>query len=279
MSTLTCVDSETITQANGAQISRLLVLLPDDPYVSVRQAQLVDTEISSDSTASLSPGHPLTHVLPTPTPTRVLVHCKTARMAMHTQPTLSSGMSARIAKAAALSLSSFRKRYRSSYETPSPSSSLTLPMRKRYRGTSKLILDIDTKGDELGERILRRMRDDEGQGFKDEGPGMEEEEKVAPEGQQQAVPVANTAASELLGLGYGGKGLGVVPLNPEDGRIYSDIPTYIPLAAPVQTPLSPECRLRENHDLIRQVTEERREQLELTDRVARMERRQESGEE
>ncbi|GKB04860.1 hypothetical protein Tco_0833055, partial [Tanacetum coccineum] len=34
---------------------------------------------------------------------------------------------------------------------------------------------------------------------------------------------------------------------------------------------------RENHDLRRQIAEERRERLELTDRVARMERRQESG--
>ncbi|GKG10831.1 hypothetical protein Tco_0342231, partial [Tanacetum coccineum] len=34
---------------------------------------------------------------------------------------------------------------------------------------------------------------------------------------------------------------------------------------------------RENHDLRRQIAEERRERLELIDRVARMERRQESG--
>ncbi|GKF12358.1 hypothetical protein Tco_0050284 [Tanacetum coccineum] len=37
---------------------------------------------SSDSTASLSPGHPLTQALPTPTPTRVLFHRRTARMAV-----------------------------------------------------------------------------------------------------------------------------------------------------------------------------------------------------
>ncbi|GKG18443.1 hypothetical protein Tco_0372741 [Tanacetum coccineum] len=71
-------------------------------------------------------------------------------MAVRTQPTLSPGMSARIAEAAALSPSSFCKRYRSSYETSS-SSSLTLLVRKRYRGTSELILDTDSKEDELGE--------------------------------------------------------------------------------------------------------------------------------
>ncbi|GKE90789.1 hypothetical protein Tco_1571884, partial [Tanacetum coccineum] len=36
-------------------------------------------------------------------------------------------------------------------------------------------------------------------------------------------------------------------------------------------------RLRENHDLRRQIAKERRERLELTDHVARMERTHESG--
>ncbi|GKA66309.1 hypothetical protein Tco_0766117, partial [Tanacetum coccineum] len=36
---------------------------------------------SSDSTTPLSPDHPLTHVSPTPTPTRVSFHRRTARMA------------------------------------------------------------------------------------------------------------------------------------------------------------------------------------------------------
>ncbi|GKF69371.1 hypothetical protein Tco_0202428, partial [Tanacetum coccineum] len=164
----------TITQDDGAQSSRVPVPFLDDPYVAVRQAQLVDTDIesdpeeapleveelqlvgyrvplmgeefeafepigtrtdsshssaSSDSTTPLSPDHPLTHVSPTPTPTRVSFHRRTARMVVRTQPTLSPGMSARIAETAALSPSSFRKRYRSSYETSS-SSSLTLPGRK-----------------------------------------------------------------------------------------------------------------------------------------------------
>ncbi|GKB28540.1 hypothetical protein Tco_0867941, partial [Tanacetum coccineum] len=57
---------------------------------------------SSDSTTPLSPDHPLTHVSPTPTPTRVSFHHKTACMTVRPQPTLSPGMSARIAEAAAL---------------------------------------------------------------------------------------------------------------------------------------------------------------------------------
>ncbi|GJW31726.1 hypothetical protein Tco_0051758 [Tanacetum coccineum] len=146
-------------------------------------------------------------------------------MAMRTQPTLSPGMSFRIAEATALSPSSFRKRYRSSYETPSPSSSLTLPIRKRYRGTSEL----------------------------DGGPGSEEE--AVPEGQQQAFPTEDTAVDKPLGLGYGALrhhelvvGEGEMPstfeptlvtwVDPEDGKVYTDILTYVPLVAPVQTPPS-----------------------------------------
>ncbi|GJX13485.1 hypothetical protein Tco_0205243, partial [Tanacetum coccineum] len=207
--------------------------------------------------------------------------------------------------------------------------------------------------------------DDEGHGLEDEGLGSKkEEEEAAPEGQQQ-----------------------VVLVNPKDGKVYTNISTYVPPDAPVQTSPSPDwsssslpgspsspvvpspiassmttpsatisvdedqflevgaqlelhgCILhdhiqrldalpptlfevydrdlrelytrsgacymevilaleawtgqtdaqraalwhaiydiqRENHNLRRQVTEERHEQLELTDRVARMERRHESG--
>ncbi|GJZ42083.1 hypothetical protein Tco_0588969, partial [Tanacetum coccineum] len=48
MSTPAYVDSETITQADGAQSSRVPVPLPDEPNVVVRQAQLVDTDTESD---------------------------------------------------------------------------------------------------------------------------------------------------------------------------------------------------------------------------------------
>ncbi|GJX49603.1 hypothetical protein Tco_0276448 [Tanacetum coccineum] len=114
MSTPAYIDLETITQADGAQSSRVPVPLPNDPYVVVRRAHLVNTDTdsdlleapskaedsqplgsrvpligeefeafkpsstrtissyssaSSDSTAPLSPGHPLTHSSPTPIPT------------------------------------------------------------------------------------------------------------------------------------------------------------------------------------------------------------------
>ncbi|GJY21510.1 hypothetical protein Tco_0394076 [Tanacetum coccineum] len=140
-------------------------------------------------------------------------------MAMRTQPTLSPGMSARKAKVATLSPSSFRKR------------------------------------------------------------GGDDKEEAAPEGQQQAVPAEDTAVNEPLGLGYGAfrcrelvVGEGEMPsmfevgqssrsmpehegakrmsafrqptlvtwVDPEDDRIYTNIPTYVPPVAHVQTPPSPE---------------------------------------
>ncbi|GKE96102.1 hypothetical protein Tco_1580957, partial [Tanacetum coccineum] len=231
--------------------------------------------VSSDSTTPLSPDHPLTYVLPTPIPTRVSFHRRTARMA----------------------------RYRSSYETPSPSSSSALLVRKRYRGTSELILDTDSEGNELGEENTEEDEssdadderesqglddegqglDEEGQGLEDEGPGMEEEEEeAAPEGQQHAVLVVDTSANEPLGLGYGaarrhalksteeiapstyevGQSSRSMPeqegaervsafrqptlvtwVDPEDGRVYTDILTNVSLAAPVQTSPSPKWSL------------------------------------
>ncbi|GJR76753.1 hypothetical protein Tco_0089118 [Tanacetum coccineum] len=57
---------------------------------------------SSDSTAPLSPDHPLTHVSPTPTPTCVSFHYKTARIAVRAQPAMSPGLSASMTKMMAL---------------------------------------------------------------------------------------------------------------------------------------------------------------------------------
>ncbi|GKB90005.1 hypothetical protein Tco_0962277 [Tanacetum coccineum] len=230
----------------------------------------------SDSTTPLSPDHPLTHILPTPTPTRTSFHYRTARMT-----------------------------------SPSSSLSLVLPVRKRYRGTSELILDTDSEGDELGDEDIKEddkdesldaddeeeRSDDEGHGSDDEGRGLGDEdhrlddegggleweglgleEEAAPEGHQHAVPVMDTAVNEPLSLGYGAarrRALeSIEEITPstyevgqssksiseqqgadrvsafrqpilttwvdlKDDRVYTDIPIYPPVA-PVQTPLSPE---------------------------------------
>ncbi|GKB75322.1 hypothetical protein Tco_0942217, partial [Tanacetum coccineum] len=161
------------TQADGAQSSRVPVPLPDDPYVAVKQARLVDTESEpeeapyeaeelqslgsrvplmgeefeavepsctrthsshssalSDSTTPLSPDHLLTHILPTPTPTCASFPYRTTHMTVRVQPAMSPGYSARVTKVMALSELAFRMRYRSSYESPSSSSSLALLVMK-----------------------------------------------------------------------------------------------------------------------------------------------------
>nr|GFA17849.1 hypothetical protein [Tanacetum cinerariifolium] len=247
--------------------------LPEDPYKAIRQAYLVGTDTesepfegeaetpksphivsppschveesegsgtsgvrstSSDSIAPLLPDHPLIHT----TPALVPILCRITRMAMRVLPAMSPGLSAGIAEVAIMYELVFHKRFMSSYDSL-PSS--TLPVRKRYRGTSELILDTDSKEDEEVEESLdydseSEDADDEGPTVKDEdpiagdeglavgdeGPGMGVEsrglddeghsvesdgfglgeEEAAPEGQQWAVPVVGTTMSEPLGLGY-----------------------------------------------------------------------------
>nr|GFA42610.1 hypothetical protein [Tanacetum cinerariifolium] len=195
--------------ADGSQSSRVPVPLPKDPDEAIRQAYLVGTDsesepfegeamtpesphivapptchveesegfstfgarsTSSDSTAPLSPDHPLTHT----TPVLVLILCRTARMAMRVSLVMSPGLSAGMAEVAAMSDSAFCKRFRSSYDSsPSP----TLPVRKRYRGTSKLILGIDSEEDE--EVKDSSDSDSKSTDVEDEGPTAEDEDPAA----------------------------------------------------------------------------------------------------
>nr|GEW50360.1 hypothetical protein [Tanacetum cinerariifolium] len=119
----------------------------------------------SDSTSPLSPDHLLTQTSPTPTPSRAFYYRRTALMAVRTQPTLSPGLLARLTEAMARS---------------------PLFFRKRYRGTSKLIADTDTKSKDS----------------KNEGTNSESEE-VASKDRKPLVPIESTTADEPLGLGYG----------------------------------------------------------------------------
>ncbi|GKB27996.1 hypothetical protein Tco_0867397 [Tanacetum coccineum] len=73
---------------------------------------------SPDSTTPVSPDHPLSQT----SPTRAFYYRGTARMAVRTQLAMSPGYSARLTEAIGMSPSSFRKRYRPSYETSSSSS-------------------------------------------------------------------------------------------------------------------------------------------------------------
>ncbi|GJX35275.1 RNA-directed DNA polymerase, eukaryota [Tanacetum coccineum] len=255
MSTLAYVDSKTITQADEAQSSRVPILLPNDPYVAVRQAyeefeasepsgtRIISSysSASSDSTAPLSPDHPLTHVSPTRTPTRALFHRRTTRMTVRAQPAISPGHSARVVEAMTLSDSTFRE--------------------GDELGDEDTRKDGEDESSDSDDEREGRGLDDEGQGLDDEGQALEddmEEEEVV---QQQAVPAADTAMSEPLGLGYGalrrrelavGEDQGAERVStsrqptltkwvdPTNGRVYTDIPAYVPPVALVQPPPSPE---------------------------------------
>ncbi|GKE68716.1 hypothetical protein Tco_1526788 [Tanacetum coccineum] len=172
--------------------------------------------------------HPLTHTSPTPTPTRASFHHRTALMTVRAQPLMSLGHAAGVVEAMDLLDSPLCKRYKSSYETSPSSTSPALPIRKRYRGTSELILDTDSEEDEIGEEDTDEDEghrlddeghgldyeghglddeshglDDEGNSVESDGLGLEREEAAVPEGQQRAVPVVRTTTSTPLGLGYG----------------------------------------------------------------------------
>nr|GFA79286.1 hypothetical protein [Tanacetum cinerariifolium] len=141
-------------------------------------------------------------------------------MTMRTHAIMSPGHSARVTESMDLSYLAFCKRYRSSYETPSPSP--TLPVRMRYRGMSEPILDTNNEEDEIGEEDTDKDRldgkgygldekghglddegyglDNEGHGLDDEGHGLDDEGRGLDE--EQAVMIAKADVSEPLGLRY-----------------------------------------------------------------------------
>nr|GEU78620.1 hypothetical protein [Tanacetum cinerariifolium] len=194
----------------------------------------------------LSPYHQLTHT------TSVLVPIlrMAVRMAMHVPPVMSFGLSAGIAEVAAMSNSSFCKRFRSSYDS---SSSSTFLVRKRYRGTSELILSTDS---EENEEVVKSLdSDSESKDVEDEGPTIEDEDSAkSDEGlaagvEGLVVDDERTAVSDPLGLGY--RALRHRELALEEDHVYStfetdpensliciDVHVYPPPAPPVQTPPS-----------------------------------------
>nr|GEY09520.1 hypothetical protein [Tanacetum cinerariifolium] len=102
--------------------------------VSEPEEAPLETKELQPLAAGIAPPSDHTPTSSNPTPVLPLIDEETARMAVRTQHTLSPGFSARLTEAMTLSLSSFRKRYRSSYETHTSSApSPTLPIRKRYR--------------------------------------------------------------------------------------------------------------------------------------------------
>nr|GEX25494.1 reverse transcriptase domain-containing protein [Tanacetum cinerariifolium] len=215
------------------------------PTCRVKESKGSDTSgarsTSSNSTAPLSPDHPLTHS----TPTLVSILCKTARMVVRVLPVMSPGLSVSIAEVAAMSDSALCKRFRSSYESSPSSSPPDLPLRKRYQGTSELVEDEEEEDKETEESLYS---DCESEDAKDEGPIIEDKDPTA---RDEGLAARDEGPGEPLGLGYGalrnwkialeeGWMPIVFEVDPEDGISYIDVPAYPPPAPPVQTPPLPE---------------------------------------
>nr|GEY64072.1 hypothetical protein [Tanacetum cinerariifolium] len=220
------VQQLTLMQNSELPSSRIIT---EDPYEAIRQAYLVGTDTESepfeDPVETETPDSPTLSSLTHTTPVLVPSLRRTARMAMRVSLAMSPGLSTSISEVPAMFDLAFPKRFRSSYDSsPSP----TFPVRKRYRGTSELILDTDSEEDEEVEESLdsdSEIEDakdegltageegptagDEGFAAGDEGPGMGVEspslgvDEAVPGGQQRASPVVETHVGEPLGLGYG----------------------------------------------------------------------------
>ncbi|GKE41833.1 hypothetical protein Tco_1469117, partial [Tanacetum coccineum] len=181
------------------------------------------------------------------------------RTTMRVQPAMSPGHSAKVTEVMVLSGSTFRKRYRSSYESPSSLSSPALPEDESLDADDKGERSddeghgSDDKGRGLGDED--HWLDNEGRGLEGEGLGLEEEE-AALEGQQcraresieeitpSTYEVGQSSRSMLEHQGAYRVFAFRQPtlttwVDPEDDRFYIDILVYPPVA-PVQTPLSPE---------------------------------------
>ncbi|GJU65623.1 hypothetical protein Tco_1247458 [Tanacetum coccineum] len=204
MSTLVIVDPESSTQADGAQSSRVLVPLSEHPYEAIR----------------------------------------TTRMAVRVIPAMSSGLSASIAEVAAMSESTFRKRFRSSFAEFTICVTTELPSWKRNRRFvwGELVEDRfytefedpAARDEGLAAEVEGLGTDDESHGLDDEIYGLggeghsiesdglsleEEEEEAVTRGQQQAALVMGTTVSAPLELGY--RVLRCQELALEDDDVYS----------------------------------------------------------
>ncbi|GKE21824.1 hypothetical protein Tco_1433336 [Tanacetum coccineum] len=152
-----------------------------------------------------------------------------------------------------LSPLSFCKRYRSSYETPSssasPASSLTLPLRKRYRGTSEPILNTETEGDESeaeGISSNNEELEEEGLGLKRYGAARHRALKLAEGTSHSTYEVGQSSRSVPVQQTVDETTTPRLPVcttweDLVDGTVYTDIECVMPpVRALVQTLASPE---------------------------------------
>ncbi|GJZ28418.1 hypothetical protein Tco_0573065, partial [Tanacetum coccineum] len=210
MSTPVFVDPESSTQSDRAQSSRVPVPLPKHPYKAIRQAYLDGTNTESEpfedpidietlkSPLVVAPPILLSESTP---PVLVPILRRTARMAVRVPPAMSAGLSASMARVAAMSEFALHKRFWSSYESSPSVSPPDLPSRKLYRGTSELVEDSKEDDVEEDEEIEESMDSDSvSEDAEDEGPTTKDEDSAAED-------EGLTAGVEGLGMDAEGYGL------------------------------------------------------------------------
>ncbi|GKB36288.1 hypothetical protein Tco_0881230 [Tanacetum coccineum] len=255
-------------------IHRVPTLLPDDPYVAVRQAHLVDTDTDSGPVEDLREKEvpqPLL-VVPSPVPSLDDLHLTVGQA--HTPATVDTESEPEEAPSKT-----------EKFEASKPSDTRITSSHSSASSDSTAPLSLDhpltqTSPTPTPTRVLFHHRTAHmARGTAEEGSGMEEEGEAILEGQQQAVPAADTTVGEPLGLGYealrcrelamgedqvpttfevcqsskfvlGQQGAKRVSasrqptlttwVDPTDGRVYTDIPAYVPPVAPVPPPPYPE---------------------------------------
>ncbi|GJZ71813.1 hypothetical protein Tco_0635664 [Tanacetum coccineum] len=144
-----------------------------------------ESEPFEDPTDTETPESPLAIAPPIPlsestSPVSVPILRRTARMDVRIPHAMSSGLSASMAEVAAMSESALCKRFRSSWESLPSVSPPGLPLRKRYRGTSKLVEDSEEDDDEEDDEIEESMDSNSvSEEAEDEGPTVEDEDPAA----------------------------------------------------------------------------------------------------
>ncbi|GKC60601.1 hypothetical protein Tco_1088199 [Tanacetum coccineum] len=165
MSTLVYVDPESYLDGTDTESEPF-----EDP---------TDTE-KLESPLAITPPIPLSE---STLPVLVPILRKIVHMAVRVPHAMSSGLSASLAEVAAMSESALRKRFRSSCKSSPSVSPPDLPLRKRYRGTSKLVEDSEEEDEEIEESMasdsVSEDAEDEGLTAEDEGLTVEDEDPIA----------------------------------------------------------------------------------------------------
>nr|GEZ25820.1 hypothetical protein [Tanacetum cinerariifolium] len=208
-----------IEDLRETEVPQPLIAIPspvtssNDIHLTVGQAHTPATE-DSESEPEEAPSETKEFKASEPSDTRdrTYGHAYSADLIpMHVSP---------IAEASALSPSSFHKRYRSSYDTSASSSPPALPSRKRYRAVDEPL--------GLGYGALRCRKLVVGEGEMPNTFEVGQSSRSMPE--HEGAEMISAFRQPTL----------VTWLDPKDGRVYTDILTYVPPTAHVQTSPSPE---------------------------------------